>query len=588
MRIPEEVIMEIKYKNPIEEVISPYVNLKRAGRNLNGLCPFHNEKTPSFTVYTDTGSFYCFGCGAGGDAVGFIRKIENLDYIEAVKRLADRAGVTIPEGNYDDSYLKLKAKIYEINKEAARFFHNYLFTPDGKWALDYLTGRGLTVKTIKHFGLGAAPNEWDALLKHLKAKGFYLSDMEQANVITKSSKGSYYDRFKNRVMFPIIEPSGRVVGFSGRRHPDEEKGGKYVNTSDTPVYKKSKTLFGFNFAKNHCSKQLLVVEGNMDVVSLHQAGFENTIGTLGTAFTTEQARMIARYTNEIVLSFDSDAAGQKAVTRATEVLSGSGLKVRVLAVPDGKDPDEFIKNNGGDRFQALLDGASSEIEYKLYQALQGVDINTNDGKAKYLNLAAEALSSVNDPISVDLYAGRLSAQYNITKSVLVKEVEKLRYKKRKAQHKKEIQAIIKPTYTNNDPNPLKRSRQRAVAAEEELIAVLMAHPDMFKLLDGFGEDDMISPVNKRIFTAVKECSLRGDGRFDLSLFGDEFSPEEMGYIASLQNGKGPFVSPGQSIKDSVKVLQDEKLNNSPTEVGKLADDEWARQMEKMIEGKRSN
>ena len=249
MRIPEEVIMEIKYKNPIDDVISSYVNLKRAGRNLNGLCPFHNEKTPSFTVYTDTSSFYCFGCGAGGDVFGFIRKIENLDYIEAVKKLADRAGVTIPEGDYDDSYLKLKNKVYEINKEAARFFHNYLFTAGGKWALDYLLGRGLDVKTIKHFGLGCAPDGWNGLLDHLKSKGFKLYEMEQANVITKGKNNSYYDRFRNRVMFPIIEINGKVVGFSGRRHPNEERGGKYVNTSDTPVYKKSKTLFGLILPK---------------------------------------------------------------------------------------------------------------------------------------------------------------------------------------------------------------------------------------------------------------------------------------------------------------------------------------------------
>lgn len=589
MRIPDEVIMEIKYKNPIEEVISPYVNLKRAGRNLNGLCPFHNEKTPSFTVYTDTGSFYCFGCGAGGDAFGFIRRIENLDYIEAVKKLADKAGVNIPEGDYDDSYLKLKGRIYEINKEAARFFHNYLFTDGGKWALDYLLDRGLDIKSIKHFGLGAAPTEWDSLLKHLKAKGFYLNEMEQANVITKNSRGGYYDRFRNRVMFPIIEPSGRVVGFSGRRHPDEDKGGKYINTSDTPVYKKSKTLFGFNFAKNHCSTRLLVVEGNMDVVSLHQAGFENTIGTLGTAFTTEQARMIARYTNEIVLSFDSDAAGQKAVARATEVLSGSGLNVRVLSVPDGKDPDEFIKKNGADRFKALLEGAVNEIEYKLFAAAEGIDTATADGKAKYLKLAAEALSSINDPIAVDLYAGRLSEQYSITKSVLVKEVTKMRQNKQRANHKKQIQAAIKPVFTNNDPNPLKRTHQLGVAAEEEIISVLMAHPDMFKILTDFSEDDMISPINKRIFSAVKDASLKGDGRFDISLCGDDFSPEEMGYIASLQNGKGPFANPKQSIEDAVQVLKNEKTNAPPGEAGKLADDEWARQMQKMIEGKkRSN
>ncbi|MBQ3088276.1 MAG: DNA primase [Clostridia bacterium] len=589
MRIPEEVIMEIKYKNPIDDVVSSYVNLKRAGRNLNGLCPFHNEKTPSFTVYTDTSSFYCFGCGAGGDVFGFIRKIENLDYVEAVKKLADRAGVTIPEGDYDDSYLKLKNKVYEINKEAARFFHNHLFTPEGKWALDYLLGRGLDVKTIKHFGLGAAPNEWDGLLKHLKSKGFYLTDMEQANVITKGSKGGYYDRFRNRVMFPIIEINGKVVGFSGRRHPNEDKGGKYVNTSDTPVYKKSKTLFGFNFAKNHCSKQLLVVEGNMDVVSLHKAGFENTIGTLGTAFTSEQARLISRYTNEIVLGFDSDAAGQKAVARASEVLSDSGLKVRVLAVPDGKDPDEFIKKNGPERFKALLEGAVNEIEYKLYMAAEGIDTNTADGKAKYLNLAAEALASINNPITVDLYAGNLSDKYGVSKSTLIKEVEKIRNTKRKIQKKKEIGAIIKPVYKNNEVNSLKRTNQLAVLAEETILSVLMAHPDLLLKLENFTSENMMSAINRRIFSAVEQSIKGPNGKFDISFFGDEFTPEEMGYISSLQNSKGPFVDPKKSLDDAIKVLENEKTSHSPSEAGKLSDDDWAKQMEKIIQNKkRSN
>ncbi|MBE6761091.1 MAG: DNA primase [Ruminococcaceae bacterium] len=581
--------MEIKYKNPIDDVISSYVNLKRAGRNLNGLCPFHNEKTPSFTVYTDTSSFYCFGCGAGGDVFGFIRKIENLDYIEAVKKLADRAGVTIPEGDYDDSYLKLKNKIYEINKEAAKFFHNHLFTPEGKWALDYLTGRGLDIKTIKHFGLGCAPNEWDGLLKHLKSKGFYLTDMEQANVITKGKNNGYYDRFRNRVMFPIIEINGKVVGFSGRRHPNEDKGGKYVNTSDTPVYKKSKTLFGFNFAKNHCAKQLLVVEGNMDVVSLHKAGFENTIGTLGTAFTSEQARMISRYTNEIVLGFDSDAAGQKAVARASEVLGDSGLKVRVLSVPDGKDPDEFIKKNGPERFKAVLEGAVNEIEYKLFMAAQGIDTSTADGKAKYLNLAAEALATINSPITIDLYAGRLAEQYGITKATLIKEAEKIRYNNRKIRHKKEIGAIIKPVYKNNEVNPLKRTNKLAVLAEETIIAVIMAHPDSLSKYQALIEENMISDINKRIFKAVEQSISGALGKFDISLFGDEFSPEEMGYISSLQNSKGPFVDPQKSIDDAISVLQKEKINSSPSEAGKLDDDAWAKQMEELIKNKkRSN
>lgn len=361
--IPEDIINEIKYRNDIETAISSYVNLKRRGKNLVGLCPFHSEKTPSFTVYPENGSFYCFGCGVGGDVVTFTGLIENLDYIESVKLLAERSGVTLPQDGYDDSMQKLKNKIYDINRDTARFFHSFLMSEEGKWALDYLLGRGLTLKTIKHFGLGAAPDSWDMLIKHLKEKGYKEADMLAAGVVGKSQKGTLYDRFRKRVMFPIINIRGNIIAFSGRAMPGEDKqGGKYVNTSDTPVYKKSSNLFGMNFAKNVCSERVILVEGNMDVISLHQAGFTNAVAPLGTAFTMEQANLLARYTKEIVLTLDADAAGQKAIKRASELLENTGLKTRVVVIPDGKDPDEFIKKNGPDRFRALLEGAVSDIE----------------------------------------------------------------------------------------------------------------------------------------------------------------------------------------------------------------------------------
>ena len=585
MRISEDIIMEIKYKNPIEEVISPYVTLKRAGRNLNGLCPFHNEKTPSFTVYPDTASFYCFGCGAGGDAFTFIKRIENLDYVEAVKKLAEQSGITIPEGDYDDSYLKLKNRIYEVNRETARYFNKYLFTPGGKWALDYLIGRGLSVNTINHFGLGCAPDGWDNLLKHLKSKGFSLNEMEQANVITKNSRGGYYDRFRNRTMFPIIEINGKVIGFSGRRHPDEERGGKYINTSDTPVYKKSKSLFGFNFAKNCCSERLLIVEGNMDVVSLHQAGFENTIGTLGTAFTDEQARLLARYTKEVVLSFDSDAAGQKAATRAIETLSGSGLSVRVLSIPDGKDPDEFIKKNGRERFEGLLEGATNEIEYRLFKASSGLNMETNDGKAKYLNKVAQELSLVKDAIAVDLYAGRIADKYGVSKEILIKKTEELRKKSYRTERKKEVREIIRPSYKSGELIPEERTNLRAVKAEKEIISVLMAHPDLFSRLRTFAEEEFISSLNKRVYSHIKEV-VEKYGRFDISYLGDEFSSEQTGYIASLQNREVTFANPVQSLTDSITTLREEKNKHNISQ-GE-SNISWEEQMRRIIEKKKES
>ena len=433
MAIPEDIINEIKYRNDIETTISQYVNLKRRGKNLVGLCPFHSEKTPSFTVYPESASFYCFGCGAGGDVFSFTSLMENLDYIESIKLLAEKSGVALPQDGYDDSMQRLKNTVYDINRETARFFHNYLMSPDGKWALDYLTGRGLTVSTIKHFGLGAAPDSWDALINHLKAKGFTISDMLTANVIGKSQKGTYYDRFRKRVMFPIINIRGNVVAFSGRAMPGEDKaGGKYVNTADTPVYKKSANLFGINFAKNHCSEQIILVEGNMDVISLHQAGFPNTVAPLGTAFTSEQANLLARYTKEIVLTLDSDAAGQKAVKRASQMLENTGLSVRVVLIPDGKDPDEFIKKNGPERFRALLKGAVSDIEYKLLSAAGDIDINTDDGRLKYLAEAAAVIANEADIMTRDIYIGRLCDKYGVSRTALTAKVDELRRRNKRA------------------------------------------------------------------------------------------------------------------------------------------------------------
>ena len=352
--------MELKYRNDIESVLSPYIALKRRGSNLVGLCPFHNEKTPSFTVYPENGSYYCFGCGEGGDIITFTMKMENLDYIDAVRRLAEKAGLKMPEDSRDDKELKLRNDIYEVNSEAGRFFHSVLMSDAGRKGLDYFLERGLTVKTIKHFGLGFAPDDWHALENHLKAKGFSDYIIQAADLTARSekkdSKGRHmtYDRFRNRIMFPIINIHGKVIGFSGRAMPGNEKqGGKYINTSDTAVYKKSYNMFALNFAKKVCSKQAILVEGNMDVIALHQAGFENAVAALGTSFTEEQARLLARYTKEVVITLDADSAGEKATDRAINILDPVGVEVRILRLPDCKDPDEYIKKYGSARFEKL-------------------------------------------------------------------------------------------------------------------------------------------------------------------------------------------------------------------------------------------
>lgn len=584
--IPEDIINEIKYRNDIETAISQYVNLKRRGKNLVGLCPFHSEKTPSFTVYPENGSFYCFGCGVGGDVFTFTGLIENLDYIESVKLLAERSGITLPQDGYDDSMQRLKKRIYDINRDTARFFHAFLMSPGGKWALDYLTGRGLTVKTIKHFGLGAAPDSWDALIHHLKEKGYTESDMLAANVIGKSQRGSLYDRFRKRVMFPIINIRGNIVAFSGRAMPGEDKqGGKYVNTADTPVYKKSENLFGINFAKNVCSERVILVEGNMDVISLHQAGFENTVAPLGTAFTIEQANLLSRYTKEIVLMLDADAAGQKAVRRASELLENTGLSVRVVVVPDGKDPDEYIKKNGKERFAALLEGAVSDMEYKLLTAAKDINLDNEDGRLKYLAAAAEIIAASDDIMTRDIYIGRLSEKYGVSRTALNARIEELRKRNRRQKQKKEISDIIRPKYTKDDINPERRKSVKGTAAEETLIAVLLKNPDFYKIAaEKLPPEKMLTSLNRRIYETILSVLERG-GTLDISAFAEKLLPAEIGYLVSLQNSEKAGKNPEIVLKDCIGVILEEDMLLESSEKSENSVEEWAAGLQNLIDKK---
>ncbi len=584
--IPEDIINEIKYRNDIETAISQYVNLKRRGKNLVGLCPFHSEKTPSFTVYPENGSFYCFGCGVGGDVFTFTGLIENLDYIESVKLLAERSGITLPQDGYDDSMQRLKKRIYDINRDTARFFHAFLMSPGGKWALDYLTGRGLTVKTIKHFGLGAAPDSWDALIHHLKEKGYTESDMLAANVIGKSERGGIYDRFRKRVMFPIINIRGNIVAFSGRAMPGEDKqAGKYVNTADTPVYKKSENLFGINFAKNVCSERVILVEGNMDVISLHQAGFENTVAPLGTAFTTEQANLLSRYTKEIVLMLDADAAGQKAVRRASELLENTGLSVRVVVVPDGKDPDEYIKKNGKERFAALLEGAVSDMEYKLLTAAKDINLDNEDGRLKYLAAAAEIIAASDDIMTRDIYIGRLSEKYGVSRTALNARIEELRKRNRRQKQKKEISDIIRPKYTKDDINPERRKSVKGTAAEETLIAVLLKNPDFYKIAaEKLPPEKMLTSLNRRIYETILSVLERG-GTLDISAFAEKLLPAEIGYLVSLQNSEKAGKNPEIVLKDCIGVILEEDMLLESSEKSENSVEEWAAGLQNLIDKK---
>ncbi len=586
--------MELKYRNDIESVLSPYIALKRRGSNLVGLCPFHNEKTPSFTVYPENGSYYCFGCGKGGDIITFTMQIENLDYIDTIRRLAEKAGLRMPEDNRDDKELKLKNDIYAVNAEAGRFFHATLMSPKGKAGLDYFLGRGLSIKTIKRFGLGFAPDDWHALHNHLREKGFTDYVISAADLIGKSEKKDKlgknitYDRFRNRIMFPIINIHGKVIGFSGRAMPGNEKqGGKYINTSDTPVYKKSHNMFALNYAKAVCAKQAILVEGNMDVIALHQAGFETAVAALGTSFTEEQARLLSRYTKEVVLTMDADSAGEKATDRALEILDKVGVDIRVLRLPECKDPDEFIKKHGNARFQKLLDGAMNSIEYRLLTAAREIDLSAVDGKLKYLNKACEVLAALNDPIAVDLYTGRLATKYGASKERLLNVVKNAQDKRRNSEARKELKELNSPTVTQkNEVNPQRQKFLRAAVAEEAVISVLIRHPDMLdNVRNRLDPSDFLTDFNRKLYSKVLEILSTGHG-YDSVLLGDSFSPDEIGYITKMLTVGTANENFEKVLDDSIKVILAERKSADDPAVTELSDAEWAEAMAALSKDKK--
>lgn len=582
MAIPQSVIEEIKYKSDLESVISSYITLKRRGKNLIGLCPFHGEKTPSFTVYPENGSFYCFGCKVGGDVFTFTKLIENLDYIDAVKLLAERCGVTVVEGTGDDSLHNLKNTIYEINRETARFYYSNLQKPAGKWAMDYYLSRGLTPATIKAFGLGVALGEWDSLVKHLRSKGFSPEDMVQADVAVKSNKGTYFDRFRDRSMFPVINVRGNVVAFSGRRRTEDKTVAKYVNTKDTLIYNKSQNLFALNLAKAYCSEQMILVEGNFDAVSLHQAGFKNTVAPLGTAFTKDQAQILSRYTKEIIICFDADTAGEAAIEKAFTTLANTGLSVKVLKLPVGKDPDEFLKSNKPSDFQKLIDTAVPETSYKLIKAADSIDAGSEEAKIKYLNNAVEILSTNSDPIAVDYYLSKLSKDYDVSKEALKTRIAQLRRSKMMAKRKIEERKITEQRFDREDINPERFGNERAVAAEEMIISIIMKHPDLHdSSLTILTKNDFITELNKRVFEEVAH-QLSLSQTFSVTALGDRFSPREAGYISKLLNTGFEGDNPKSVLRDCIDVLKNEKslkdtINNN---------DDWASQMRKIAENKK--
>lgn len=535
MALPDDFMQELKLRCDIADVVSSYVNLRRRGRNMVGLCPFHGEKTPSFTLYPENGSFFCFGCGAGGDVITFIRRIENLDYMEAVKFLAQRAGMEMPENSYDTAMSNLRTRIYEANREAARFFYNQLYSSKGKQALEYLRGRALTEKTIKHFGLGYAPNSRYELVDHLRGQGFKDSEIIQANLAVRAKSGNTTDRFFDRVMFPIIDLRGNVIAFGGRIMGDGKP--KYLNTSDTLVFKKSSSLFALNMAKNTGNRQLILAEGYMDVIALHQAGFQNTVATLGTALTSQQSTLIKRYADEVVISYDSDDAGRKAAARAISLLRNAGLLIKVLSIPGAKDPDEFIKSHkdsGPARFKQLIENSGNDVEYRLSNLKSKYDLSAAEGKVAYMTEAVKILAALDNPIEREIYAGRLSDEAGVQKASIMQQINKLAKKNHFDLQKKEFRSMQTELSARGDKiNPQKADHLRCAKAEEALIAYLMNNPDMAKyVLSKLPCEKILTDFNRRIYKTVTDRQIEGKSAMLVDISQD-FTPDEISRIAAM-------------------------------------------------------
>ena len=562
MRFSKDLVEEIRSRNDIVELIGMYVNLKRAGSNFSGLCPYHSEKSPSFTVFPATQSFYCFGCGAGGDAITFAMRSENLDYPAAVEFLAKRAGITIPTEEKEERGIG-RQRIYEMNLAAAKYFRSCLFDENiGREGMTYLAGkRRLPATIIKRFGLGFAPNGFGGLTDHMKRLGFKEEELITGFLCGKSQKtGRAYDYFRNRVIFPIINTSGDIIGFGGRVMDDSKP--KYLNSSDTPGFKKSRNLFALNFAKNHCSERLILCEGYMDVIACHAAGFENAVATLGTALTSEQARLMAKHTKQVLIAYDSDEAGQNATRKAIRMLSEVGLEVRVLHMEGAKDPDEYIRKYGADSFKALLDAGKTGFEFKLDATLGKYDITTADGKIKASRELCEYIAEVNSGVEREVYIAITAKRLGLSEEGLKNDVASIRKKKARA-YKADVarQARNDAMGIGDRINSDGIKNIKARTAEETIIGLMLIFDEYrAAIMAGRVEleaEDFFSDFHRRVFDTVS--SLERDGEYDFSLLGQFFSPEEMGRLEGLIQKRRELTENGLDVlRGCAETLKKEK------------------------------
>jgi len=562
LKISQGFIEELKYRNKIDDVISSYVNLKRAGSNKVGLCPFHSERTPSFTVFTNTETFKCFGCGAGGDVITFIMRQENLEYISAVEFLAKRAGLEMPEDTEHKSEMVKRSRMFDMNREAARFFNKMLYDPCAKQAQEYIAKRRLPASAVKRFGLGYAPKSFDALRKHMHSLGYRDDELREAFLCGKSERtGNYFDYFRGRLIFPIIDNFGNVIAFGGRATDDESKP-KYLNTSDTPVFKKSRNLFALNFARSACEEYLILCEGYMDVIAVNIAGFPNAVATLGTALTSEQARIMAKYTKKVVISYDSDDAGQAAAKRAIPLLTEAGLEVSVLKMQDAKDPDEYIKKFGAAKFRELIEGSRGKFDFLCDGVLKKHDINVPDEKVKAAHEICELIAAIHSSVERSVYIAKSAERLSLDEKSLRSDVERIRRKLGREEDSKQMRKIISDASGYGDRvNREAVGNTKAARAEETIIGLIMLRPELLvKIKKGEYElcaDDFKTSFGRKVFEAVEAC----EDKVDIGVLGAQFSVDEIARITDMQRKRADLAKNDETVlSDSIRALKEEKNN----------------------------
>ncbi len=569
MAFPPSFIDELLARNPIEEVVGRHVTLRRSGANLFGLCPFHGEKTASFSVSPNKGIYYCFGCHKGGGAINFVMELEGLSYPDAVRSLANQCGMEVPEDQEYKNRYQAQERLWALHKEAARFFHSQLYAPGGKAALQYALGRGMTKNTLTKFGIGYAPDSWDMLVKAMREKGYTNQELIDSGLVTVSKKNNnLLDRFRDRLMFPIIDTRGNLIGFGGRIMNDRDpNAAKYLNSPETKIFNKRKNLFALNYAKKSKLGYLILVEGYMDAIALHQHGFDCAVASLGTSLTEDHATLISRYVEQVVLIYDGDAAGQRATQRAIPILEKAGIRVKVLQMKGAKDPDEFLKKFGADRFRLLLEESSNRVEYQLNAIRKKYDIREDDQKIRYIQESAELISTLPGSAQREIYGNRVAEAAGLSTEAMKMEISKA-YKRRMAKQKKEQEQIDLAPVRTLQPKvrSVRYDNMKSAMAEEGIISMVLLEPSLMDQAKNLTGESFSVPLFGRVYEGLKAL-YRAGLEVSLSALGD-ISSEEMSHLTGMvlraegvvnEAAFSDYVATIDKIQKSQKISSDEDL-----------------------------